>query len=193
MRIEDRGQGFLRKNPSEDLEYRSFVPAPLCDLPEPILSSDGVKLLSSCSRKIGELEGMLRFVPNSSMYLSMYVRKEALHSAQIEGTQCTFDDISDPANAKLVTKDIADAVSHVRATDFAVCRMESLLLCARLLKETHVVLLDGTRRQEKNPGLRKQIIADQSAARRAAREMFLHGLQVTQERPSSIPPRSPWN
>ena len=152
MRIEDGGQGFLRKNLSGDLEYRSFVPTPLCDLPEPALSSEGIKLLSSCSRKIGELEGMLRFAPNSSMYLAMYVRKEALLSAQIEGTQCTFDDILDPANAKLVTKDVADVVSYVRATNFAVDRMKSLPLCARLLKETHAVLLDGTRGQEKNPG-----------------------------------------
>lgn len=43
-------------------------------------------------------------------------------------------------------------VSYVRATDFAVGRMESLPLCARLLKETHAVLLDGTRGREKNPG-----------------------------------------
>ena len=128
------------------------MPTPLCDLPEPILSSEGVKLLSSCSRKVGELEGMLRFVPNSNMYLAMYVRKEALLSAQIEGTQCTFDDILDPANTKLVTEDVADVISYVRATDFAVGRMESLPLCVRLLKETHAVLLDGTRGQEKNPG-----------------------------------------
>lgn len=152
MKIEDRGQGFLRKNLTGDLEYRSFMPTPLCDLPEPALSPEGIKTLSSCSRKVGELEGMLRFVPNSSMYLAMYVRKEALLSAQIEGTQCTFDDILDPANTELAKKDVSDVVSYVRATDFAVDRMKSLPLCTRLLKETHAVLLDGTRGQEKNPG-----------------------------------------
>ena len=152
MRFENKGQGFLRKNLSGNLQYRSFVPTPLCNLPDLDFTVETVRLLSSCSRKIGELEGMLRFVPNSSMYLAMYVRKEALLSAQIEGTQCTFDDILDPANAELVKKDVSDVVAYVRATDFAVNRMQSLPLCIRLLKETHKVLLDGTRGQEKNPG-----------------------------------------
>ena len=78
MKIENNGQGFLRKNLTGELEYSSFVPTPLSNV---ALSSDTVKLLSACSRKIGELEGMLRFVPNASMYLAMYVRKEALLSA----------------------------------------------------------------------------------------------------------------
>lgn len=152
VQIEDNGQGFLRKNLSGDLAYYSYVPTPLCSLSEINLSAETVRLLSSCSRKIGELEGMLRFVPNSNMYLAMYVRKEALLSAQIEGTQCTFDDLLNPANTELIKKDVSDVVSYVKATDFAVNRMKSLPLCTRLLKETHEVLLDKTRGQEKNPG-----------------------------------------
>lgn len=76
MKIENNGQGFLRKNLTGELEYSSFVPTPLSRVAALELSSDTVKLLSACSRKIGELEGMLRFVPNASMYLAMYVRKE---------------------------------------------------------------------------------------------------------------------
>lgn len=152
MKIQNNGQGFLRKNLSGELEYQSFVPSPLYSLDDLGLSPEAIRLLGACSRKIGELEGMLRFVPNSEMYLAMYVRKEALLSAQIEGTQCTFDDILNPANAELVKKDVADVVAYVRATAYAVERMKTLPLCTRLLKETHEVLLDGTRGQEKNPG-----------------------------------------
>ena len=152
MKIEDNGQGFLRKNLAGELEYVSFVPAPLSKVASLDLSSDAVRLLSACSRKIGELEGMLRFVPNASMYLAMYVRKEALLSAQIEGTQCTFDDILDPSNVGLTRKDVSDVVAYVRATEYAVKRMQTLPLCTRILKETHEVLLEGTRGQEKNPG-----------------------------------------
>ena len=123
MRIRDNGQGFLRKNLSGKLEYQSFVPAPLESLAGLHLSSGAVRMLSTCSRKIGELEGMLRFVPNPDMFLAMYVRKEALLSAQIEGTQCTFDDILDPSNAELVKQDVSDVVAYVRATAFAVERM----------------------------------------------------------------------
>ena len=152
MDIQNNGQGFLRKNLSGDLEYQSFVPSPLRAVKDPELPPETIRLLNACSRKIGELEGMLRFVPNSKMYLAMYVRKEALLSAQIEGTQCTFDDILDPSNTELVQKDVADVVAYVRATDYAVGRMKTLPLCTRLLKETHEVLLDGTRGQEKDPG-----------------------------------------
>ena len=95
---------------------------------------------------------MLRFVPNASMYLAMYVRKEALLSAQIEGTQCTFDDILDPENVELAQRDVADVVNYIRATEYAVRRMNELPLCMRLLKEVHAELLSGTRGSEKNPG-----------------------------------------
>lgn len=128
MKIENNGQGFLRKNLTGELEYSSFVPTPLSNVAALELSSDTVKLLSACSRKIGELEGMLRFVPNASMYLAMYVRKEALLSAQIEGTQCTFDDILDPSNVGLTRKDVSDVVAYVKATEYAVKRMQTLPL-----------------------------------------------------------------
>lgn len=167
MKIENNGQGFLRKNLTGELEYSSFVPTPLSRVAALELSSDTVKLLSACSRKIGELEGMLRFVPNASMYLAMYVRKEALLSAQIEGTQCTFDDILDPSNVGLTRKDVSDVVAYVKATEYAVKRMQTLPLCARLLKETHEVLLEGTR----GPG--KESRTDESLSK-LDRSSWLH-------------------
>lgn len=152
MQWENKGQGFLRKNLAGKLEYASFCPAPLKDVVPIELDNETVRLLGACSRKLGELEGMLRFVPNASMYLAMYVRKEALLSAQIEGTQCTFDDILDPDNDHLMERDVADVVAYVRATEYAVSRMNEFPLCTRLLREVHRVLLDGTRGAEKSPG-----------------------------------------
>lgn len=152
MQWQDKGQGFLRKNLSGESEYSSFTPSSLDTVVPVELSEETVRLLSACSRKLGELEGMLRFVPNASMYLAMYVRKEALLSAQIEGTQCTFDDILDPENVELAQRDVADVVNYIRATEYAVRRMNELPLCMRLLKEVHAELLSGTRGSEKNPG-----------------------------------------
>lgn len=152
MQWEDNGQGFLRKNLTGEMEYRSFVPAPLNEVLPIKIDDETIRLLSACSIKLGELKGMLRFVPNASMYLAMYVRKEALLSAQIEGTQCTFDDILDPDNEEYTRKDVADVVNYIRATDYAVKRMDDLPLCIRLLKEVHSVLLADTRGSEKNPG-----------------------------------------
>lgn len=152
MRWEDHGQGTLRKNLSDKLEYLSFMPTRLQDVVPLALDESTVRILGACSRKLGELEGMLRFVPNADMYLAMYVRKEALLSAQIEGTQCTFDDILDPSNGHLFERDVADVVAYVRATEYAVRRMDELPLCMRLLREVHEVLLSGTRGEDKHPG-----------------------------------------
>lgn len=152
MRWEDHGQGALRKNLSGKLEYLSFMPTRLQDVVPLALDESTVRILGACSRKLGELEGMLRFVPNADMYLAMYVRKEALLSAQIEGTQCTFDDILDPSNEHLFERDVADVVAYVRATEYAVRRMDELPLCMRLLREAHEVLLSGTRGEDKHPG-----------------------------------------
>ena len=152
MQWTDNGQGFLRKNLSGEAEYQSFVPAPLDNVTPIDLSEETVRLLGACSRKLGELEGMLRFVPNAQMYLAMYVRKEALLSAQIEGTQCTFDDILNPENTELVQRDVADVVNYIKATEYAVERMNELPLCMRLLREVHTILLSGVRGSEKKSG-----------------------------------------
>ena len=82
----------------------------------------------------------------------MYVRKEALMSSQLEGTQCTLDDILDPEldiNANLDTEDV---VNYVKATQFALSRLRELPICNRLLREVHAILLEGVRGQEKSPG-----------------------------------------
>lgn len=83
MRWEDRGQGVLRRNLSGKTEYRSFMPTQLQDAIPLELDQATVTLLGSCSRKLGELEGMLKFIPSADMYLAMYARKEAFLSAQV--------------------------------------------------------------------------------------------------------------
>lgn len=152
MQIEENGQGTLRNNLSEKLAYYSFFPTPLQSLRQLNLTEETYRTLSACSRKLGELEGMLYFVPNADMYLTMYVRKEALLSSQIEGTQCTFDDLLSPSQTQLHHKDVADVVNYVRAVDRGVELLKKMPLCTRLLRQVHAVLLDGVRGTEKNPG-----------------------------------------
>ena len=152
MQIEENGQGTLRNNLSGKLAYYSFFPTPLQSLRQLNLTEETYRTLSACSRKLGELEGMLYFVPNADMYLTMYVRKEALLSSQIEGTQCTFDDLLSPSQTQLHHKDVADVVNYVRAVDRGVKLLKKMPLCTRLLRQVHAVLLDGVRGTEKNPG-----------------------------------------
>lgn len=152
MQIEENGQGTLRNNLSGKLAYYSFFPTPLQSLRQLNLTEETYRTLSACSRKLGELEGMLYFVPNADMYLTMYVRKEALLSSQIEGTQCTFDDLLSPSQTQLHHKDVTDVVNYVRAVDRGVELLKKMPLCTRLLRQVHAVLLDGVRGTEKNLG-----------------------------------------
>lgn len=86
------------------------------------------------------------------LFISMYVRKEALLSSQIEGTQCTLDDILDPLRDENTNQNVSDVVNYIHATEFAIKRLDSLPLCNRLIKETYAVLMEGVRGQEKSPG-----------------------------------------
>ena len=152
MHIEGTRQGFIRQNLSGAMAYGSFCPAPLNDILPLNLTDDCLKTLTACSRKLGELAGMARFVPNIELYLTMYVCKEALLSAQIEGTQCTFDDVLDPHNSAAVHQEVSEVISYVSALESAVQHMDELPLCTRLLRITHALLLKNTRGADKSPG-----------------------------------------
>ncbi len=82
----------------------------------------------------------------------MYVRKEALLSSQIEGTQCTLDDVLDPEADTNVNLDVSDVIHYVKATQYALKRLEKLPLCCRFIREVHEVLMKGARGGDKTPG-----------------------------------------
>jgi len=82
----------------------------------------------------------------------MYVRKEALLSSQIEGTQATLDDILDPNAEENTNQNVADVINYIKASQFASSKLKELPICNRLLQETHAILLAGVRGGEKNPG-----------------------------------------
>ena len=82
----------------------------------------------------------------------MYVRKEALMSSQIEGAQATLEDILDPMLDTNTNRNVADVVNYIKATEFAIERLQTLPLCNRIIKETHSDLMKGVRDREKNPG-----------------------------------------
>ena len=116
------------------------------------LGSDTSRRISDCRALLGEIEGMSRFIPNVGMYLTMYVRKEALLSSQIEGTQCTFDDILDPVNRRNASRDLSDVINYVKASDRAVELLKTMPLCMRMLREVHAILLSDVRGADKMPG-----------------------------------------
>jgi len=137
-------------NLSGDAAYKSFRPAPL----PPQLDTDHemLALLAEASKALAALDTLATHIPNMNLFISMYVRKEALLSSQIEGTQATLEDVLDPLIEKNANQNVTDVINYVKATEFALTRMKELPLCNRLLRETHAVLMQGVRGQEKHPG-----------------------------------------
>ena len=137
-------------NLSGEAMYKSFRPAPL----PPVIDMDGemITLLTNATKALTMLDTLSSHIPNMNLFVSMYVRKEALLSSQIEGTQATLEDVLDPLIEKNANQNVADVVNYIKATEFALERMTTLPLCNRLIKETHAVLMSGVRGQEKNPG-----------------------------------------
>ena len=140
------------RNMSGEAAYQSFRPASLPPLPPVELDAALIRLLVEANRELAKLNTAASLIPNKDLFVTMYVRKEAVITSQIEGTQCTFDDIMDPDVDKNANLDISDVVNYVIAAQYALQRMQSLPLCNRLLRETHEQLMKGLRGQEKNPG-----------------------------------------
>lgn len=144
--------GTFISNLSGEMAYQSFRPAPLPPNPPIDLSNELVSKLIDANKKLATLDGLSSRIPNIDLFVSMYVRKEALLSSQIEGTQCTLDDILNPFIEENTNLNVSDVVNYIRATEYALTRLQSLPLCNRLIKETHAVLMEGVRGQEKSPG-----------------------------------------
>ena len=137
-------------NLSGEAEYKSFRPSAL---PVEInMDTEMISLLTDATAALATLDTLSTYIPNMDLFVSMYVRKEALLSSQIEGTQATLEDVLDTLIEKNANQNVADVINYIKATEFALERLKSLPLCNRLIKEIHEVLMKDVRGQEKNPG-----------------------------------------
>ncbi len=144
--------GYWKTNLSGEMAYQSFVPSPLPPTPSIEISEDILEQLIKANSQLAILESVATRIPDVDLFVSMYVRKEALMSSQIEGTQATLEDVLDPLIEDNTNRNVADVVNYIKATEYAIRRLHELPLCNRLLKETHAILMEGVRGQEKNPG-----------------------------------------
>jgi Fic family protein len=133
---------------------RAFVPPPLP--PEP--SIDVLSLLERLSvaeRALGRLDGITMLLPRQELFLYMYVRKEAVLSSQIEGTQSTLSDLlrfETEAQAGQPVDDIREVSNYVDAMMYGLERLETLPMSLRLIREMHARLLQSGRGGTKDPG-----------------------------------------
>lgn len=151
MNMKNRS-GYFKTNLTGALQYKSFFPKRLPPDPPLALDEEMVQLLAKANHSIGVLEGISKLVPDVDLFVSMYVRKEALLTSQIEGTQATLDDILDPNIEENINQNVEEVVNYIKASRHAALRLSELPICNRLLQETHSILLDGVRGDEKNPG-----------------------------------------
>ena len=133
---------------------RAFVPPPLPPEP-PIDVLALLERLSLAERAIGRLGGITVLLPKQELFLYMYVRKEAVLSSQIEGTQSTLTDLlrfETDAQAGEPIEDIREVSNYVDAMMYGLERVETLPLSLRLIREMHARLLQSGRGAAKNPG-----------------------------------------
>jgi len=127
--------------------YQAFIPAPLPPSPPVVLDGEIVALLSRADLALGRLDGIVKVVPDPDFFVAMYVRREAVLSSQIEGTQSTLEDLLE---VELVPErerrhsDVGDIVGYIRAMNHGAMRLGTLPLSLRLIREIHAELLrDG--------------------------------------------------
>jgi len=134
--------------------YSAYVPSPLPPDP-PLKMEELYLLLDQASVALGRLDGMSMVLPDPSLFLYMYVRKEAVLSSQIEGTQSSLSDllVFESGDAPGVPMDDVTEVScYVSAMNYGLERLKELPLSLRLMREIHSKLMNNSRGGNKMPG-----------------------------------------
>jgi len=137
-------------------QFKAFVPDPLPQLAALELNESHYELMEKANWALGRLDGMAALLPDTSLFLYFYVRKEALLSSQIEGTQSSFADLLlyESAEAPGVPlDDVVEVSNYVAALDHGLKRLrEGFPLSLRLIREIHEVLMAKGRGSTKSPG-----------------------------------------
>ncbi|MCC6423634.1 MAG: Fic family protein [Phycisphaerales bacterium] len=135
--------------------YSAFIPNPLPPDPPIQIAGELQHLLSQADRSLGRLDGSIQTLPHPDLFVAMYVRKEAVLSSQIEGTQSSLQDVL-AAEAKVLSsdrpKDVGDVFNYVHAMNDGLDRLSKLPVSVRLIREIHQQLLAGGRGSRLTPG-----------------------------------------
>ena len=140
----NRAGRFERQHPGG---YLAFLPAPLPP-PDLTIGSDLQALVSRSDVALGRLDGAVRLVPDTDLFVFMYVRREAVLSSQIEGTQASLMDVLkyeaelEGAEQRV---DVREISNYIAAMNHGLARLAELPLSRRLLCEVHAVLMKDVR------------------------------------------------
>jgi len=133
--------------------YWVFIPNPL----PPRINYDKnlIRLLSEADRLLGELSGTGRLLPNPYLLIAPYIRREAVSSSRIEGTQASLNDLfffEAAETEKPRVPDVREVRNYVRAMEYGIGRLKDLPISARLIREIHRVLMAEVRGKHATPG-----------------------------------------
>lgn len=135
-------------------DYWAFVPNPLPPVGLNSFTHEFVSILSKADQGIGALRSLSRLIPNPHLLVAPYVRKEAVQSSKIEGTQASLSDIFyyEASKEKPKHADVLEVLNYVRAMTYGLSRLKELPLSLRLVKELHLKLMEGVRGEIMKPG-----------------------------------------
>lgn len=148
-------QGELLKQGKGTAAFRAFCPRPLP--PEPELRFDArlKRILSKADQTLGRLDGLSSVLPHPDLLIDFYIRKEAVLSSQIEGTQSTLSELLlfELEAAENASDDVREVSNYVAAMQHGLARlMDDFPLSGRLLREMHRILLRIGRGSDRTPG-----------------------------------------
>lgn len=139
----------------KDESFRAYVPPPLPPDP-PLALQPLLSLLDQANQTLGRLDGLASILPDPSLFIYLYVRKEAVLSSQIEGTQSSFSDLvlfESAESPSVPLEDVQEVSNYVAAMNHGLRRLkEDFPLSLRLIREIHGILLSRGRGSEKQPG-----------------------------------------
>jgi Fic family protein len=135
--------------------YKAFIPKRLPPDPPVNIGDEIWTFVSRADRALARLDMTAEILPDPDLFVYMYVRKEAVLSSQIEGTQASLMDVLEfEAKAKESTgkTDVVEVINYINAMRYGLARLEKLPVSLRLIEEIHKRLLKDVRGHEKNPG-----------------------------------------
>ena len=131
--------------------YWAFVPNPL---PPKLEWNDAlVSLISRADIAVGTLSGLSENLPNPHLLIYPFIRKEAVLSSRIEGTQSSLSDLLLFETTKVERqRDVREVQNYVKAMEYGLKRLEELPLSLRFIRELHAILMEGVRGEHATPG-----------------------------------------
>jgi Fic family protein len=135
--------------------FETFVPRPLPPDPPIELDNKLLNYLSKADVAVGRLDGLTEVLPNPNLFVMMYIKKEAVLSSQIEGTQATLMDVLE-FEAKTLDpnrpSDTLEVLNYVRSVSYGLEKIKQEEISVSLIEKLHFYLLEGTRGGEREPG-----------------------------------------